>query len=716
MANNNSKGSQKNNRRKNGLSGALLLLLIVLGVVILMSTTGLFNFNKPTEIKYKDFITMVKNHEVKAIQLQSGTVYGQKMDTKLTDKDFYDSGRYDFYRVITSEEVFANDMAVIVSAETGVDPSMVTAEDYPFEYKKLQPVETSAFEYILINVIPILIMFVLIYLFVIRPQMAGNRQAQNFTKSRARATMGGANNVTFDDVAGADEEKNELQEIVDFLRNPKKFTDMGARIPKGVLLVGPPGTGKTLLAKATAGEANVPFFSISGSDFVELYVGVGASRVRDMFQTAKKCAPSIIFIDEIDAVGRQRGTGLGGGHDEREQTLNQLLVEMDGFAANEGIIVIAATNRPDILDPALLRPGRFDRQVTVNYPDVKGREAILKVHSKKKPLAPDVDLKVIAKMTVGFTGADLANVLNEAAILSARYGLKNISNEEIAEAITRVEMGPAKISLVISEDDKRITAYHEAGHAIVARMLPNCDPVHEITIIPRGMAGGYTMTLPEKDKSYVTRGKLYDRIAELMGGRAAEHLTLPDVTTGAYSDIKRASEIARKMVVEYGMSERIGPLFLGGESEIVIGKELGHSRNYSDDTAHAIDEEVRRILDEQYQRALSTLKDNREMLERVAAALIEYENLTGEEFNAICEGKEVTIVPFRKKAEEREAQMLEARKRAAARQQRTFDDSYKYGSQQEDSIPHAPEQPEKTEAEPPEQSNGDDTNSDGEEE
>ncbi|MDO4567348.1 MAG: ATP-dependent zinc metalloprotease FtsH [Clostridia bacterium] len=674
------KRDQKNNRRRGGLSGALMLLMGIIGVILILSMAGMFDFSPSKEITYQEFIEMVKNDEVEAVQIQTETLYGIERGSQYSEDDFFEEGRYDFRCVIPSEEVFASDMAALISAREDMDAALVTAADYPFAYKKLPAPTTSVLEYILINVIPIIILFALVYFLVIRPQVNGNRQMQTFTKSRARATMGSANDVTFKDVAGADEEKNELQEIVDFLKHPRKFTDMGARIPKGVLLVGPPGTGKTLLAKATAGEANVPFFSISGSDFVELYVGVGASRVRDMFLTAKKCAPSIIFIDEIDAVGRQRGTGLGGGHDEREQTLNQLLVEMDGFAVNEGIIVIAATNRPDILDPALLRPGRFDRQVTVNYPDVRGREAILNVHARKKPLAPDVDLSVIARMTVGFTGADLANVLNEAAILAARYGKPSITSEEISEAITRVEMGPAKVSLAVSEEDKRVTAYHEAGHAIVAKYLPHCDPVHEITIIPRGMAGGYTMTLPEKDKTYVTRGKLLDLIAELLAGRAAESLTLPDITTGAYSDLKRASEIARKMVGDYGMSDKIGPLFLGGQSEIIVGKELGHSRNYSEETASKVDDEVYAILETQYLRAVELLKEKRVELDRVAEALMEYESLTGEEFNAICEGREVSVVPYRKKAAEREALRAEARKKGAARRPTNEDDAYKYGA------------------------------------
>jgi cell division protease FtsH len=460
-----------------------------------------------------------------------------------------------------------------------------------------------------------------------------------------------ANKVTFDNVAGADEEKEELKEVVEFMRNPKRFAEMGARIPKGVLLVGPPGTGKTLLAKAAAGEAEVPFYSISGSDFVEMFVGVGASRVRDLFNTAKKTAPAVVFIDEIDAVGRQRGAGLGGGHDEREQTLNQLLVEMDGFAPNEGIIVIAATNRPDILDPALLRPGRFDRQITVNYPDVKGREEILKVHAKNKPFEEDVDLSVLAKRTPGFTGADLENVLNEAAILAARFHKKKIGMKELEEAITRVVVGPEKKSRVITAEDKKITAYHESGHAIVAMKLPGCDPVHEVSIIPRGMAGGYTMTLPKEDMKHMTRGKLLDEIAMLLGGRVAETLALGDISTGAYNDLQRASDLARKMVVEYGMSEEIGPVFLGGKEEVFIAKDWGHQRNFSEEIAAKVDAEIKRILEEQFDRAKVCIGADMEALARTAKALIEYERVTGEEFGAIYEGKEVEISAFKTKPE-----------------------------------------------------------------
>lgn len=464
----------------------------------------------------------------------------------------------------------------------------------------------------------------------------GNRGVMNFGKSRAKMATPDKKRVTFNDVAGADEEKAELAEIVDFLKQPKKYIDVGARIPKGILLVGPPGTGKTLLAKAIAGEAGVPFFSISGSDFVEMFVGVGASRVRDLFEQAKKNAPCIVFIDEIDAVGRQRGAGLGGGHDEREQTLNQLLVEMDGFGANEGIIMIAATNRPDILDPALLRPGRFDRQIVVGAPDVKGREEILKVHSRNKPLSEEVRLDILAKRTPGFTGADLENLMNEAALLAVRNNKKVIGMDELEEAVTRVIAGPEKKSRVVSEKDRRLTAYHEAGHAVVMKLLPNSDPVHQISIIPRGMAGGYTMHLPEEDRAYTSKSKLKDEMTGLLGGRVAEKLIIGDISTGAKNDIDRATSIARKMVMEFGMSDELGPIsFTSGHDEVFIGKDLGRSRNFSEEVAARIDNEIRRLIDEAYNRAERLLTENIHKLHAVAQALLEKEKLEAHEFEAI---------------------------------------------------------------------------------
>ncbi|GAA0123890.1 MAG: ATP-dependent zinc metalloprotease FtsH [Clostridium argentinense] len=468
----------------------------------------------------------------------------------------------------------------------------------------------------------------------------GNRGVMNFGKSRAKMATPDKKKVTFKDVAGEDEEKEELEEIVDFLKSPKKYIEVGARIPKGVLLVGPPGTGKTLLAKAVAGEAGVPFFSISGSDFVEMFVGVGASRVRDLFEQAKKNSPCIIFIDEIDAVGRQRGAGLGGGHDEREQTLNQLLVEMDGFGVNEGIIMVAATNRPDILDPALLRPGRFDRQIVVGAPDVKGREEILKVHSRNKPLSSDVDLGILAKRTPGFTGADIENLMNEAALLTVRGKKKIITMDTLEEAITRVIAGPEKKSRVISEKDKRLTAYHEAGHAVVSKYLPNSYAVHEISIIPRGMAGGYTLHLPDEDTTYTSRSKLKDEMVGLLGGRVAEALILKEISTGAKNDIDRTTSIAKKMVMEYGMSEKLGPISFGKEQgEVFLGRDIGHSRDFSEEIASMIDDEVRSLVNEAYKRAETILSENEDKLHEVAKALLEKEKLTAEEFNAIMDGK-----------------------------------------------------------------------------
>lgn len=464
----------------------------------------------------------------------------------------------------------------------------------------------------------------------------GSRGVMNFGKSRARMASPDKKRVTFADVAGADEEKAELAEVVDFLKSPKKYTDMGARIPKGILLVGPPGTGKTLLAKAVSGEAGVPFFSISGSDFVEMFVGVGASRVRDLFEQAKKHTSSIVFIDEIDAVGRQRGAGLGGGHDEREQTLNQLLVEMDGFGINEGIIIIAATNRPDILDPALLRPGRFDRQIVVNAPDVKGREEILKVHSKNKPLSDVVKLDVLAKRTPGFTGADLENLMNEAALLAVRNNKHIIGMEELEEAVTRVIAGPEKKSRVISEHDRKLTAYHEAGHAVVMKLLPNADPVHQISIVPRGMAGGYTMHLPAEDRAYTSKSRLEDDMVGLLGGRVAEKLVMGDISTGAKNDIDRATSIAKKMVMEFGMSDEIGPIALGTDhDEVFLGRDLGRSRNFSEEVAARVDREMKRLIDGAYQHAQKLLTENMNKLHAVAQALLEKEKLEGSEFEEI---------------------------------------------------------------------------------
>lgn len=486
--------------------------------------------------------------------------------------------------------------------------------------------------------LPILLLVGLVFFMMQQTQGGGSRVMQ-FGRSRARLhTPDDKRKVTFADVAGADEAKEELQEVVEFLKNPRKFNELGARIPKGILLYGPPGTGKTLLARAVAGEAGVPFFSISGSDFVEMFVGVGASRVRDLFEQAKKNAPCIVFIDEIDAVGRQRGAGLGGGHDEREQTLNQLLVEMDGFNPNEGIIIIAATNRPDILDPALLRPGRFDRQIVVDVPDINGRKEILKVHVRGKPLDASVDLDVLARRTPGFTGADLANMVNEAALLAARRGKKKIAMQEMEEAIERVIAGPEKKSRVISEFEKRLVAYHESGHALLGHYLPHTDPLHKVSIIPRGRAGGYTLLLPKEDRRYMTKSQIIDQVTMLLGGRVAEELVLGEISTGAQNDLERATELVRKMITEFGMSEELGPLTFGRKQETVfLGRDIARDRNYSEAVAYSIDKEARRIIDECYNRAQKMLKEHMEELHLIAKALMEKETLEAEEFTAIIE-------------------------------------------------------------------------------
>ena len=488
----------------------------------------------------------------------------------------------------------------------------------------------------ILPLVGVLVIGIVFFILIMQTQ-GGTKGAMNFAKTNARVNQN--IKVRFNDVAGAEEEKAELAEVVDFLKNPRKFSVLGARIPKGVLLVGPPGTGKTLFAKAVAGEAGVPFFSISGSDFVEMFVGVGASRVRDLFDMAKKSMPCIVFIDEIDAVGRQRGTGMGGGHDEREQTLNQLLVQMDGFEANDGIIVMAATNRADILDPALMRPGRFDRQIFVNVPDVRGREAILKVHSRNKPLAPDVNFKTVARMTSGFSGADIENLLNEAAILAARANRSFITNKDLYEGINKVLLGPQKKSRLVTETDKRITAYHESGHAILARLLPNCDPVHEVSIIPRGQAAGYTMTRPENDDNHLTKAKLLDDIVMTLGGRVAEELIIKDISAGASGDIQAVSKRARLMVTEWGMSEKVGPVSYGSDKEIFIGRDMASHVTYSEETAAVIDEEVQRIINEGLERARELLAKNKKLLDVMARVLVERETIFTEEVDLIMKGK-----------------------------------------------------------------------------
>ena len=597
-----------------------VLLYIALPVVLILSVMLFMNTaNQKSELKYYEIVDLVKNNEVSEFELNLYTgelKYILRKEPKTVQK-----------YTCASAEIFYNDLNEFVLEHNEKNPENKIKQDY----KKGN--ETS----ILMNLLPTILTFgllVVFFIFMMRRMNGamGADKSMSFGKAKFRVADG-KKKTTFSDVAGCDEEKEELAEIVEFLKDPKKFNQMGARIPKGVLLMGPPGTGKTLLARAVAGEAGVPFFSISGSDFVEMFVGVGASRVRDLFEQAKKNAPTIVFIDEIDAVGRQRGAGLGGGHDEREQTLNQLLVEMDGFGVNEGIIVMAATNRPDVLDKALLRPGRFDRQITVNYPDVKGREEILKVHSRGKPLGPDVNLKTIAKTTSGFTGADLENLLNEAALLAARNNQKAITEANIEEATIKVVMGTEKRSHVISDKDKMITAYHEAGHAIVSYHIPTEDPVHQISIIPRGMAAGFTMYLPNEDNQHISRKKLYGQICSLLGGRAAEELTQDDICTGASNDMQRATEIARKMITKFGMSEKLGPITYGNDNnEVFLGRDFSSTPNYSNDIAAAIDGEINRIVTGEYEKAKDILNKNMSKLHLIAKELFENEKIDGERF------------------------------------------------------------------------------------
>lgn len=594
-----------------------MILLVIIAFVIAYELT------RPTEINYQgtddSFVGMLEGGEIQSIYIEGN--YTAKIQ-KRGDKGYG-------YFVNTQGRVAFSDIIKDYSEAGKLDGVVVRYDD---------PSSGSLVSSILVPLILYAALFG-IFMVVLRKSAGAQGQALNFGKTKANQVRD--IKVRFNDVAGAEEEKQELQEIVDFLKHPKKYTDIGARIPRGVLLVGPPGTGKTLFAKAVAGEANVPFFSISGSDFVEMFVGVGASRVRDLFEQAQKNMPCIIFIDEIDAVGRQRGAGLGGGNDEREQTLNQLLVQMDGFEASSSIIVMAATNRADILDPALMRPGRFDRQIYVNVPDVKGREEIFKVHSRNKPLASDINFKSLARLTPGFTGADIENILNESAILAARADRKIITMKDISEAVNKVMAGPAKKSRLITESDKRITAYHESGHAIVAKLMKHCDDVHEVSIIPRGMAAGYTITLPENDDNHMTKGKLLDDIAMMLGGRAAEEIVIQDISTGASNDIQRATQLARKMVTEWGMSDSIGNMYLGSSEEVFLGRDYQSHLNYSEEVAAKIDEEVKTIIDTQYQVALNILKSNRPIMDAMVKALYEKETIYEDEINALF-GEEST--------------------------------------------------------------------------
>ena len=592
-----------------------LAMWLIIGIIFVVLLTSIVD-NDNSKLAYSELLESIEAGEVSEIEISAD---GMTAEVKLKNENF-----------IKQVNIPSIDNLMDNLQESMTAGSVTVTEK-----------SESIWVFILSLLTPfgILIIFLIFWAIFMSGGQGNNSgsKTMSFGKSRARMmNPTDKNKVTFDDVAGVDEEKEELEEIVEFLKNPKKFTDMGARIPKGVLLVGQPGTGKTLLAKAVAGEAGVPFFIISGSDFVEMFVGVGASRVRDLFDEAKKKAPCIIFIDEIDAVGRQRGAGLGGGHDEREQTLNQLLVEMDGFSANEGVIVLAATNRPDVLDKALLRPGRFDRQIVVSSPDVKAREQILEVHSRKKKLAIDVDLKTIAKNTSGFSGADLENVLNEAALLAARRNLREIGMQEIEDAMVKVTMGPEKRTRVRSDKEQKLVAYHEAGHAVVSRFLPTQDPVHQISIVPRGMAGGYTMYRPTEDKSFMSRTEMVENIVSLLGGRVAEKLILDDISTGASNDIERATKIARAMVTKYGMSDRVGTITLGqNQEEVFLGRDFAQSKEYSEETAGIIDEEVKSIIDGAYQKAESILREHIDKLHSVAGVLLEKEKIDGDEFDAI---------------------------------------------------------------------------------
>ncbi len=607
----------------------LILILVVAGVV--------YSSGQAEEVDYSSVVEMVRRGDVSEFELN---LYNGKL--KYTTRE----DNKEHMLTVASAEIFYSDVSKAVieyneALEANDELSDAEKEDQKIVYNYESGGETSW----IMSMLPTIIMFALIifgWIFIMRRMGSmGGDKTMNFGKARIKKAEDDKRKTTFADVAGADEEKEEMAELVQFLKDPKKFNELGARIPKGVLLVGPPGTGKTLLARAVAGEAGVPFFSISGSDFVEMFVGVGASRVRDLFDQAKKNSPAIIFIDEIDAVGRQRGAGLGGGHDEREQTLNQLLVEMDGFGANEGVIIIAATNRPDILDRALLRPGRFDRQIMVNYPDVKGREEILKVHSRGKPLGPDVNLKTIAQSTSGFTGADLENLLNEAALLAARADRKAITEQDIEEATVKVMMGAEKKSRVIKDKDKMITSYHEAGHAVVSYFLPTQDPVHQISIIPRGMAAGFTMYLPNEDNGHISKTKMEEDICSLLGGRAAEELTQDDICTGASNDIERATEMAHNMVTKFGMSAKVGLVKLGtGNNEVFLGRDFSSTPNYSENMAAVIDSEVREIIMQQYDKAKDILNKNMPKVHKVAQQLFVNEKISGDDFRDIMNTEE----------------------------------------------------------------------------
>ena len=591
----------------------LLIIIIAISIIDYYSSKT----TTKTEVSYTAFLKQVEDQKVDRVTIVENTIRGKLKDGQE-------------FTLVTPN-----------------DPTLInTLREKKIDIKAELPPQPPWWTTLFSSLLPMLLL-IGVWFFIMQQTQGGGSKVMSFGKSRAKLHNEDKIKVTFADVAGAEEAKEELEEVVEFLKHPKKFNDLGARIPKGVLLFGPPGTGKTLLARAVAGEAGVPFFSISGSDFVEMFVGVGASRVRDLFEQAKKSAPCIVFIDEIDAVGRQRGAGLGGGHDEREQTLNQLLVEMDGFGVNEGIIIIAATNRPDILDPALLRPGRFDRHIVVDKPDVKGRQEILKVHTKGKPVEKEADLDVLARRTPGFTGADLSNLVNEAALLSARRNKKRIGMEELEESIERVVAGPERKSKVISERDKKLTAYHEAGHALIGMLMPNADPVHKVSIIPRGRAGGYTLMLPKEDRNYATRSELKDQLKTLLGGRVAEALVLEEISTGAQNDLERATELSRKMICEFGMSEVLGPITFGRrqDTQVFLGRDISRDRNYSEEVAYSIDKEVRRMIEEAYEKTEAMLREHMDKLHLIAAALIEKETLEAYELEQLMKDGQITERP-----------------------------------------------------------------------
>ena len=603
---------------KKGLKGASIYILIFIGILIFVTVNGV-NTQKTVELSYDEFVAKLGSDQIKEVQIDGNKVSG----------------------VLSDDTAFATYVPGMLALKTGERIIEHQANADKLSVQGVEPANTPFLLEILPTVIMILLLVVFWFVFMQNSQGGGSK-VMSFGKSRAKVVKDSARKITFADVAGLKEEKEEMQEVVDFLKSPRKYLALGARIPKGILMVGPPGTGKTYLSRACAGEAGVPFYTISGSDFVEMFVGVGASRVRDLFEEAKKNAPCIVFIDEIDAVGRRRGAGLGGGHDEREQTLNQLLVEMDGFGDNQGVIVIAATNRPDILDPALLRPGRFDRQVMVGVPDIREREQIIKIHSKNKPTAPDVDFAKLAQSTPGFTPADLENVMNEAALLSARKDDKVIRMESIKEAITKVIAGVEKKSRIVSEKERKLTAYHEAGHAVLANVLPDSDPVHQVTIIPRGRAGGFTMQLPEEDRSYATKKGMERELIILLGGRVAESLVLGDISTGAQNDLSRVTKIAKAMVMKYAMSDNLGSMSYDTEDEVFLGRDFTSMKNYSEHVAAEIDREVRNIVDSAYDKAKTLLEEHLDKLHIIAEALLRFETISGEEFQLVFdEGIEV---------------------------------------------------------------------------